>query len=73
MDDPAAAVFVGDRPFDDIFGAKSVGMRAVLRPNPWAADYDVVPDAVIESLPALVDVVDGWLDDGGSHSTLRDL
>ena len=62
--DPRAAVFVGDRPFDDIFGAKSVGMRAVLRPNPWAADYDVEPDAVIETLPALVEVVDRWRQGG---------
>jgi len=31
--DPASCVFVGDRPFDDIFGAKSLGMRNVLIPN----------------------------------------
>ena len=33
VDDPAACVFVGDRPFDDIHGAKEVGMRAVLVPH----------------------------------------
>ena len=33
VDDPARAVFVGDRPFDDIHGAKAVGMRAVLVPH----------------------------------------
>ena len=60
VDDPGAAVFVGDRPFDDISGAKGAGMRAVLRPNPWAAPYDVEPDAVIETLPDLVALVDSW-------------
>ena len=45
-DDPAMCVFVGDRPFDDVHGAKSIGMRAVLMQNadvpPFAA---AVPDA----------------------------
>ena len=27
--DPAECVFVGDRPYDDVHGAKSAGMRAV--------------------------------------------
>src|SRR5215469_14848438 len=27
VDDAASCVFVGDRPYDDIFGAKSLGMR----------------------------------------------
>jgi putative hydrolase of the HAD superfamily len=34
VSDPARAVFVGDRPFDDIFGARQAGLRAVLRTNP---------------------------------------
>ena len=38
--DPAACVFVGDRPYDDIFGAKSLGMRAVLIPNSAVPAYD---------------------------------
>ena len=33
--DPATAVFVGDRPWDDISGAQSTGMRTVLRPTRW--------------------------------------
>jgi putative hydrolase of the HAD superfamily len=28
MTEPADCVFVGDRPFDDVYGAKSIGMRA---------------------------------------------
>lgn len=58
---PATAVFVGDRPWDDISGAKGVGMRAVLRPNPVVPDDEVaLPDAVIATLPEVVDVVDRW-------------
>ena len=48
--DPASAVFVGDRPYDDISGAQRVGMRTVLRPNPYVPPYDVAPDAEISSL-----------------------
>src|ERR1700691_4076492 len=33
VDDPAACVFVGDRPYDDIHGAKSAGRRAGLGSN----------------------------------------
>jgi len=59
----ADAVFVGDRPLDDIHGAQQMGMRAVLRPNPLVAAYDVKPDATITRLPELVPLIDGWLAD----------
>ena len=58
--DPAKAVFVGDRPLDDISGAKGVGMRAVLRPNPDLPTHPVEPDARIEALPELIDLIDAW-------------
>jgi putative hydrolase of the HAD superfamily len=63
--DPAEAVFVGDRPFDDIHGAKSVGMRAVLIPHsdiPAAQQGPVAgePDAVIDRLADLLAYVDQW-------------
>jgi FMN phosphatase YigB (HAD superfamily) len=59
--DASTAVFVGDRPWDDIAGAAGVGMRTVLRPNPLVADADgVAPDAVITSLPDLLPLVDAW-------------
>lgn len=54
------AVFVGDRPYDDIHGAQSVGMRAVLRPNAAVPAYDVVPDATVGRLPEVVDIVTRW-------------
>ncbi len=65
VDDPSRAVFVGDRLFDDISGAKSAGMRTVLRPNPLAEPYDVQPDATIAALPELVRVISGWCDRSG--------
>jgi putative hydrolase of the HAD superfamily len=60
VDDPSEAVFVGDRPWDDIYGAKRAGLRTVLRPSPTVPDYDVEPDAVIHDLPSLLEVVAGW-------------
>jgi len=58
---PAATVFVGDRPLDDVAGAQAAGMRAVLRPNPAVPAHDVEPDAVIGRLPELVALVDAWM------------
>ncbi|MPZ99420.1 MAG: HAD-IA family hydrolase [Dehalococcoidia bacterium] len=58
--DASRAVFVGDRPFDDIHGAKAAGMRAVLRPNGDVPAYDVQPDAEIERLPELLALVEHW-------------
>jgi putative hydrolase of the HAD superfamily len=59
--DPAACVFVGDRPYDDIFGAKSLGMRAVLIPHSTVPAHDgAVPDAVITRLSDLLPHVDNW-------------
>jgi putative hydrolase of the HAD superfamily len=59
---PAAVAFVGDRPLDDVRGAKQSGLRAVWRPNPHLPPAAVTPDAVIHRLPQLVEVVDEWLD-----------
>jgi putative hydrolase of the HAD superfamily len=60
VDDPSTAVFVGDRPYDDIFGARQAGMRAVLRPNHEVPGHEVEPDAVIDALPELVGLVERW-------------
>ena len=58
---PEHAVFVGDRPWDDISGAQSAGMRTVLRPNPVAPDIDgIEPDARIAGLPELIGLVKAW-------------
>lgn len=59
--DPRNAVFVGDRPYDDIWGAGRLGMLTVLRPNPAVDAWpDGQPDEVIDSLPALLDFLDEW-------------
>ena len=58
--DPSRAIFVGDRPFDDILGAKRAGMRGVLRPNPAVPGHDVEPDAIITELSELLPLVEEW-------------
>jgi putative hydrolase of the HAD superfamily len=57
-------VFVGDRPIDDISGAKALGMRTVWRPNPHVpAEPGIDADATIESLPELLAVLDRWAEE----------
>jgi len=59
--EPTRCVFVGDRPWDDIYGAKSVGMRAVLVPHSEVPTFaDAAPDAVIGSLPELLPLIESW-------------
>ncbi|MFY9220219.1 MAG: HAD family hydrolase [Candidatus Nanopelagicales bacterium] len=62
---PEEAVFVGDRPWDDVYGAQQVGMRAALIPHSrlgnQAVDIAVEPDAVLGSLGEIVGVVDRWM------------
>jgi putative hydrolase of the HAD superfamily len=59
--DPAGCVFVGDRPFDDVYGAKSAGMRAVLVPNSDVPAFEAAePDAIISRLAELPGHLDRW-------------
>ena len=63
--DPARVVFVGDRPYDDIHGAKEAGMRAVLLPHSAIPDaqkghVEGDPDAVVQRLIDVLGVVDRW-------------
>jgi putative hydrolase of the HAD superfamily len=58
--DPGRAVFVGDRPYDDVFGSREAGMRAVLRHNPAVPAHEVVPDATIDRLSELIPFIDRW-------------
>jgi FMN hydrolase / 5-amino-6-(5-phospho-D-ribitylamino)uracil phosphatase len=65
VSDPGRCVFVGDRPHDDIAGAKRAGMRAVLVPHsaiPAAQQVptDVEPDAVLHCLADLPELIAGW-------------
>ena len=51
--DPARALFVGDRPWDDIHGAQGAGLRTALHVNPLVPAWEVTPDIEIERLSAL--------------------
>lgn len=62
VSDPAACVYVGDRLFDDIFGARQAGMVAVHVPHSVIPSAQVghtvgEPDAVIQRLADLPDVI----------------
>jgi putative hydrolase of the HAD superfamily len=60
-DDAASCVFVGDRPYDDVQGAKGVGMRAVLVQGSAVPSHDAAaPDAVITKLSELTSHIDRW-------------
>jgi putative hydrolase of the HAD superfamily len=59
--DPGRCVFVGDRPYDDVHGAHSVGMRTVLMPNSDVPPYaEAVPDAIVGSLAELRPLLESW-------------
>ena len=62
--DPAACVFVGDRPYDDVYGAKQAGLRAVLVANSDVPAFaEAEPDAVIRRLADLGPLVETWRND----------
>jgi putative hydrolase of the HAD superfamily len=63
--DPARAVYVGDRPYDDVSGARAAGMRAVLVPHSDIPPHqqvpvDVRPDGVLRRLADLPELIAGW-------------
>jgi putative hydrolase of the HAD superfamily len=57
---PEQSVFVGDSPREDIFGARGAGMRAIWIRGPEFPLGDVQPDAIIETLPELLPIVEQW-------------
>jgi putative hydrolase of the HAD superfamily len=63
--DPGACVYVGDRLFDDVWGAKQAGMRAIHVPlsnipREQVGHTEGEPDAVVRRLAEIPDVVAGW-------------
>jgi putative hydrolase of the HAD superfamily len=63
--DPGRCVFVGDRLFDDVWGAQQVGMRTVHIPHSeipvrQLGHTEGEPDAVIHQLPELLPLIDTW-------------
>ena len=60
--DPAACVYVGDRLFDDIWGAQNAGMRTIWVPHSEIPPEQIghsegKPDAVVQSLLDIPDVL----------------
>jgi FMN hydrolase / 5-amino-6-(5-phospho-D-ribitylamino)uracil phosphatase len=70
---PDEAVMVGDRMLADIWGAKRLGMRAVLRRTAATdqAPVDVTPDATIDDLTELPAVLSAWLGSPSAQRSLR--
>ena len=65
VEDPADAVYVGDRLFDDIYGASTAGLRTIHIPHSTIPAEQVghtlgEPDAVVHRLSEIPAVVAGW-------------
>ena len=63
--DPRRCVYVGDRLFDDIWGARNAGLRTIHLPHSSIPASQVghtegEPDAVIDSLAEIPDVIRRW-------------
>lgn len=63
--DPARCVYVGDRLFDDVWGAHNAGMRAIhiplsAIPASQLGHSEGTPDAVVHRLSEIPDVLGGW-------------
>ncbi len=63
--DPARCVYVGDRLFDDVWGARNAGMRAIHIPLSTIPPSQVghsegEPDAVAHALTDIPAIVRGW-------------
>ena len=65
VEDPEACVYVGDRLFDDIWGAHQAGLRAIHIPHSTIPPAQIghslgEPDAVAHSLGEIADLVRPW-------------
>jgi putative hydrolase of the HAD superfamily len=65
VDVPASCVYVGDRLFDDVWGAQNAGMRAIHVPHSTIPAGQIGhtegrPDAVVHRLSDIPDIVDRW-------------
>lgn len=63
--DPARCVYVGDRLYDDIWGAQNAGLRAIHVPHSNIPPEQVghsegEPDAVAHTLADILAVIDDW-------------
>ncbi len=67
VSDPARCAFVGDRLFDDIWGAANAGLRTIHVPHSdipagQVGHSEGEPDAVVQRLSEVIDVVKAWRD-----------
>ncbi len=65
VSDPSRCVFVGDRLFEDIWGASAYGMRTIHVPHSEIPTDQLghskgEPDAVVRRLAEIYALVDGW-------------
>ena len=65
VSEPARCLFVGDRLFDDVWGAQNVGMRAAHLPHSAIPREQVghtegTPDATVQRLSELPALIDSW-------------
>jgi putative hydrolase of the HAD superfamily len=65
VSEPSQCLFVGDRLFDDVWGAQNVGMRAVHVPHSAIPVEQVghtegTPDATVQRLSELPPLIDSW-------------
>lgn len=65
--DPQTTAFVGDRLYDDVWGAQQVGLRTIYVPHSDIPDNqrghtDGVPDATVQRLAEIAEVLDSWND-----------
>lgn len=65
QEEPSRCLFVGDRLFDDVWGAQQVGMRAAHIPHSAIPANQIghtegTPDATIQRLSELPDLIDRW-------------
>jgi putative hydrolase of the HAD superfamily len=63
--DPSRCVYVGDRLFDDVWGAQNAGLRAIHVPHSVIPAAQVghtegTPDAVVHRLAEIPGILDGW-------------
>jgi putative hydrolase of the HAD superfamily len=63
--DPGRCVYVGDRLFDDVWGAHNAGLRAIHLPHSRIPPEQVghtegEPDAVVQSLLEIPEIVQRW-------------
>ncbi|WP_345893768.1 HAD family hydrolase [Nocardioides sp. TF02-7] len=65
VDDPGRCVYVGDRLYDDVWGAQQAGMRAIHVPHSDIPTEQLghthgVPDAVAHRLAEIPSLIEPW-------------